>query len=329
MPSNLIERVHTPAFLQGIALRFASPQLVADRLAPRRRVNKQSDKYRKFGKDALYQYEASWAPGAIPNAIKTEFSEDSYFAMIRKLRHQLLDTEVRNADDDLDLRNLYTERVMLALRIAREARVATLFTTSANYAGSHVITKAGAAEWDAAGVINTVQPITDLEALIAVITQDAFVGRGDLSVAIPDQVMNKAIRHNSAIRDYFKYTTGGVLTSDILAALLGVKEVIVVQGQAVAAGPQNAALDIITGITTTYLWGDNVWVGVAGGALNTEYTFAQSFNWAEETGGADVQIRQYRMADEGQEGDWIESKEAIDEKIVANFAGGVIKNALA
>ena len=329
MPPNLIERVHTPAFLQGIALNFPTPQLIADRVAPRRRVNKQSDKYRKFGKDALYQYESTWAPGAIPNAIKTELSEDQYFAELRKLRHQLLDTEVRNADNDIDLRTLYTERVTAAIRIAREQRVANLFRTAGNYPGGNVITKAGAAEWDAAGVINTVQPITDLENIIGAVSDSALVSRDMLTVVIPEQVFRKALRHNSAIRDYFKYTQGGVMTQDILAALLGVREVVVAVGQAVAPGVQNAGTDIITGITTTYLWGDDVWVGVAEGVLDTEYTFAQSFNWTEETGGQEIQIRQYRSADEGQELDWIEAKEAIGEKIVANFAGGLIKNTLA
>lgn len=330
MPSNLIERVHTPAFLQGIALGFPTPLFLADRLAPRTPVTKQSDKYRKFGKDGMYQYEATWAPGSIPNAIKSELSDDSYFAQIRKLRHPLLDSEVNNADDDLPLRTLYTERTTLALRIAREARVATLFTTAANILTANVLTKAGGAEWDAAGIINTVQPITDIEAQIALVTASAMVSRSQLTVVIPEQVMNKTIRHNSAIRDYYKYTTGGVTTAEVLAVLLGVKEVLIAQAQTAGSGPQNAASDIITGITTTYLWGDNVWIGVAAaGAADTEYSFARSFNWKVETGGQELQVRQYRMADEGQEGDWIETKEAIDEKVVANFAAGLIVNTLA
>jgi len=329
MPSNLVERVHTPVFLQGIALGFQTPQFLADRLAPRVTVAKQSDKYRKFGKDGMYQYESTWSPGAIPNAIKSEISDDTFFAKIRKLRHQLLDAEIHNVDD-LELRELYTERTTLALRIAREARVATLFTTAANILTANVLTKGGGAEWDAAGIINTVQPITDLEAQIALVSASAMVSRGQLTVVIPEQVMNKAVRHNAAIRDYYKYTTGGVTTPEILASLLGVKEVLLAQAQTAGSGPQNAALDIITGITTTYLWGDNVWIGVAAaGAADTEYSFARSFNWTAETGGQELQVRQYRMADEGQEGDWIETKEAIDEKIVANFAAGLIVNALA
>ena len=330
MASNLVERVHTPAFMQGIALNFRTPQFIADKISPRTRVTKQSDKYRRFGKDGLYAVENTWAPGAIPNAITTELSDDTYYALIRKLRHQLLDSELNNQDDDLDLRTMYTERTTLAMRVSREARVAALFTTAANYPGANVTTKAGGSEWDAAGVINTTTPIDDLEATIEVVAASSLVSRADLSVVIPENVLSKTLRHNSAVRDYYKYTAGGVLTADILQSLLGVKEVLTPATQYVGSGPKNAANDIITGITTTYLWGDNVWVGVVapenGG--NDEYSFSRSFNWTAETGGQELQIRQYRMADEGQEGDWIEGKEAIDEKIVASFAGGLIKNVL-
>lgn len=328
MPDSLIERVHQATFLTNLALQFPTPEFIADIVSPRIVVGKQSNKYRKFGKDTFYQVDSTWSPGAIPNAVKTELSSDSYFAEERKLRHPLLDSELTNEDADLNLRTMYTETVTRVVRIAREARVAALFTTAANYPGANVITKAGGSSWDDVGVINTVQPITDIEALITQVSQSAFTGRSAISVVIPELVMNLAIRHNSAIRDYFKYTTGGVTTAEVLAALLGVREVLIAREQTAGAGPQNAANDIITGITTTYLWGDTVWAGVRGSENSQDYTFSRTFNWDAATGGQELEIREYRMADEGQEGNWIEGKEAVDEKIVASFAAGIVVNTL-
>lgn len=328
MPDNLIERVHQPAFLTDISLRYPTPEFLADVISPRKVVKKQSNKYRKFGKDTFYQIDSTWSPGAIPNGIKTELSSDQYFAEERKLRHPLLDSELKNEDDDLDLVTEYTETTTRAMRIAREARVAAQFTTAANYPGGNVITKAGGSTWNDVGIINTVQPITDMEAIISVVSQSAMTGRAGLTVVIPEDTMNKAIRHNSAIRDYFKYTAGGVTTAEILAELLGVREVLVARAQTAGAGAQNANNDIITGITTTYLWGDDVWIGVRGSENSNDYTFSRTFNWTEATDGQELRISQYRMADPGQEGSWIEGKEAVDEKIVASFAGGVIKNTL-
>jgi hypothetical protein len=61
------------------------------------------------------------------------------------------------------------------------------------------------------------------------------------------------------------------------------------------AGPEVADSDVVTGFTTTYLWGDTVWVGLINERQNqNEPTFARSFNWTAETGGQERQIRQYR-----------------------------------
>jgi hypothetical protein len=108
MPDNLIERVHQPQFLTDLALRYPTPEFLADILSPRKVVRKQSNKYRKFGKDTMYQVDSTWSPGGIPNAVRTELSTDTYFAEERKLRHPLLDSEVANEDDDLDLVTEYT-----------------------------------------------------------------------------------------------------------------------------------------------------------------------------------------------------------------------------
>jgi hypothetical protein len=326
---GVIERVHTPAFLQGVAVNFKKPDLIADRVAPRKRVDKQTNYYHVFGKDAYNTYDSTWAPGAIPNVIKTEMSKDQYFAQIRKLRHPLLDAELVNSDQDFDLRVLYTERATYATMLAREKRVATLFTTSSNYPGGNVITKsAGTTDWTAAGVINTVQPITDIEALIQVVRSSSLYPRNLLTVVIPENVFDLGIRNNSAIRDYYKYTMGGVITPDLWASLLGVKEVIISSGYSAGPGPANIALDIVSGITTTYLWGKNVWIGVIDPS-DMGLSFAKTFWWAPETGGQEFQIAQYRMPDPGQEGSYIECKESVDEKIIASLAGGLIVQAIA
>jgi hypothetical protein len=95
----------------------------------------------------------------------------------------------------------------------------------------------------------------------------------------------------------------------------------------VVNGPEIEGADVLTGYTPTYLWGDTVWVGLlADGDQQMNPGFARSFNWTAGTNGQEREVRQYRTADEGQEGDWIEVKEAIDEKIVYADAGYVIRN---
>lgn len=326
LADNRVVAVQTPRFLQTFALGFRPRELIADRLAPIIPVEDQTGKYRIFGKDQFFEYEGLWAPGTIPNEIEAEMSSDTYFALIRKLRTRLLDTVERAQDADVRLRQRKTRLVTNAIAIGREARVARLLTTSTNYSASHITTKGGGAEW------NTVPAsvLTDLRASIAKVEDDAQVDAGELTVVIPTQVWRGAVESNTNILDLIKYSERGVVTRELLATLLGVRDVIIGRSAVTAGGPK-AGTDIVTGYTTTYLWGDTVWVGLAdpdAGDDEEVPAFARSFNWREETGGQQIQIRQYRHMDEGAETDWIEAKQAMDEKITYKDAGAIIVNTL-
>jgi hypothetical protein len=327
MPDR-VTRVHTPAFLQRVSLGFQNREFSADRLNPRVPVGNQSDKYRVWGKNKLIVHKADWAPGTIPNAIEIRWSEDTFYAGIRKLRTLLLDTELRNADSDLDLVTNATETVTDAIALAREKRVADLYTAAATYPGANVITKSGGAEWDQAAVADE-QVFTDIIALGSIIADASLVPLSQLTVAIPEPVYRLAMMRNTALLDTIKYTQTAVVTWDLLAAAFGVKNVIPLTAVSAGTGPEVEGADVITGYPTTYLWADNVWIGLVNeGANQRQPTFARGFNWRAESGNQDRQIRRYRAEDEGREGDWIECKEAIGEKVVYSSAGGVIKNTL-
>lgn len=329
MATNRVERVHTTTYLRDYAIGLRPTGLIADRIAPPVRVAKQSDKYRVFGKNVLIDRTGAteWHPGTIPNAIDTRWSDATYYAKLHKLRQLLLDHEVANADSDLNLRMSYTEFVVTALEIAREARVAALFTTAANYSAGNVITKAGGQEWN----VVPANVLPDLDSAITKAKQGAFRLARELTVVIPDTVFDQSVKRNSAVLDAIKYTERGVATEDILANLLGVREVIIGAAQKVAAGPETPDADVITGYTATQIWTDTVWVGyVNPDAADNPVapTFARSFNWAAGTDNQLRRTREYRTADEGQEGDWIEVTEAFDEKITFKDAGAIIVNTL-
>jgi hypothetical protein len=247
MADNQVSRVSTPAFLQVLTVGFQPMGLVADRVSPRIPVTVQSAKYRIFGKNNLLIRKADWHPGTIPNAIETRWSSDQFYVETYKLRELLLDQErVNNNSVALngiaDLEGVYTQNVTNNIFLAREARIAAMFTNSANYPGAKVI-------------------------------------------------------------------IAGAMTA--------------------GSGLEIAGSDVITGYTTSYAWLDNVWAGlIADGQNDMIPAFSRTFNWTAATGGQVRQTRVYRTADEGQQADWIEVQEAVDEKIVYSAAGGVIKNTL-
>ncbi|HVX39608.1 MAG TPA: hypothetical protein VHB25_08545 [Gemmatimonadaceae bacterium] len=329
LTQDRVSRVHQPAFLQSVAIGFSNPLLIAERICPTIGVAKQSDLYRVFGRDTLRTHETRWAPGTVPNAITARWSSDSYFCELRKLRIALTDAERNNSDNDLDLEAKYTEKVTNAIDVGREKRVADMFTTAANYSASHKIAKAGGSEYDQAAVLSTAQIILDLQTVASAIAKDAIVPSSMLSVVIPQPVYDAAVKNNTAILDRIKYTQTGVVTTDLLRALLDVKEVIIAQAMYTGSGPETADSDVISAYVPTYLWGDSMWVGLVNAGENEGVPwFARTFRWNGETSGADRQTRVYRDSDEGTEQDWIEVKEARSEKLSFADAGGLITNCL-
>jgi hypothetical protein len=215
-----------------------------------------------------------------------------------------------------------------ALQLSREKRVADLFTASGTYPGGNVITKAGGAEWDQAAVADE-QPFTDIITLGGTVADSAMVPMSSLTAVIPEVVYRTTLMRNTALLDTIKYTQRGIVTPDLLAGAFGLREVIIAAAFGAGVGPEIEGADLITGVTTVPLWGDNVWIGLVNeGANDMVPTFARTFTWRAATGGQDRQVRTYRMPDEGQEGDYIEVKAAEGEKVVYSAAGGVIKNTL-
>lgn len=322
-----MERVinaHTPEYLQGFSIGISPRGLVADRLAPVVRVDNQSDKYRKWTAESFIAHDTLWAPGTVPKEIRSSYSNDQFFSKLHKLRHPLLDQEKKNADADLKLEMRYTKVTTTAVAIAREVRVAALAQNQANYLGGLVVTKAGGAEWDSVPA----NVIEDLKKMLSDVADSIKAPISELSVVIPEYVFRKTIQHNANVLDRIRYSQLGVVTADLLVAILGCREVILPAVQ--TATLPNATADLTT-LTTANLWADNVIVAKLGaeGGTDDEPAWMYSFNWEAGTGGQRRRVRIYRAADEGVEADYVEVSEAMDEKQTMNQAAGIIRNVLA
>lgn len=333
MADTVVSRVSIPSYLQPLTIGFTPRGLIADTVSVRTRVLKQSDRYRVYGKNQLIERESRWFPGMIPNAIESRWSEDSYYADYSVLRHPLYDAELANNNvperGGIDLEGKYTQTTTMAIAIARERRIADLFTTAANYNAGHVITKAGGTEYDVAGMGGS-KVVDDLEIIIGKVVDDAMVPASMVSLVVPEVVWRQAFKRNAEFIDTIKYSERAVITEELVAQKLGIREVLHALASSAGPGPEVAGSDVISGYTTTYLWGDTIWAGVRGDADGVDMyaPFTRSFNWEPGTNGQPREVRRYRMADEGQRGDWIEVAEAIDDqKIVFKDAGAVIKNA--
>src|SRR5258705_12862537 len=122
MAESIRTPVLVPALLNGLARQFRAQNMVADRVAPVRDVDFEIGKYTVYGKDDLYQVDNTYAHGAIPNAITSRESEDTFSAELRVIRHSLLDRDKnpRRPGGQTRERRI-TNKVTLATMIGREA----------------------------------------------------------------------------------------------------------------------------------------------------------------------------------------------------------------
>lgn len=238
--------VHIDQVLTNISMGFQNNGMVGDVLFPEVRVRKQSDLYYTFGREGWLPTDDQRAPGSRTVEIPgLAVSTTPYFCNEYALQIPVTDEERENADaplnPDRDGTNLVTDKLMLM----RERRIQLKVTATANYASGHSTTLAGGNQWSAYA---TSVPIADLKAGIRQIHSVLFM---EPNVAIiPYQVMSILEDHPDFI-ERIKYSQAGIITAEIIAAVVGIQR-IVVPGIGFNSGVPGGAA------TFGYLWGKDV-----------------------------------------------------------------------
>ncbi|MBB5351350.1 hypothetical protein HNR46_001586 [Haloferula luteola] len=181
--------------------------------------------------------------------------------------------------------------------------------------GGGVPSSSPGTKWDAAGG----DPIGDIKAAREVIHDNCGL---DPNVAIiPRDVFNILIELDQ-IRDKYKYTQGGNITAQILAAILQVDRVVV------AGTVKNAAAEG-QAISVAKVWGDSVVLAHVSATLDLESpSFGRTFAWSGYTGakGGEIAVMSYR---ENNPPALIHQlKHDVDEKIAAAACGYHLSNVL-
>lgn len=312
--------VHIDKVLTQISLGFPNNGMVGDVLFPTVRVRKQSDLYYEFGREHWLPEDEYRAPGTPAIEIPgLEVSTNPYFAREYALAIPVTDEERQNADSPLDPDRDGTELVTNKLMLRRELRIKDMATTAANYNANHTVTLAGTDQWS--DLANS-DPIGDVKAGIRQIHSALFV---EPNVGIfPYEVMSILEDHPDFIQR-IQYSQVGVLTADLIAALMGLGK-IVVPGLGYNSG--------VPGGTETlgYLWGKDVilaWVSSPG---MKKPNFGYEFNWRYPSGREMVADR---WREESRGADIIRVRRRYDLKFIAvdgagkSVAGYLIKAAVA
>jgi hypothetical protein len=312
---------HIDKVLTNISVAWPNNGYVGEALFPGVNVNKQSDKYYVFGREAWAPENDLRAPGSIANEVPgLALSLDTYYCQEHALQIPVTDEERENIDSPLAPDRDATELVTSKILLGREVAMKNLVTTAANYGSGLSTTLVGTQQWS--DYVNS-DPIANMRAAKAAIHARIFV---EPNVAIiPYQVMTVLEDHPDFI-ERIKYSERGIVTSELIASIIGVQKIIVP-----GIGINSAALG--QPVSLGYLWGkDVVFAYVPPRAGLRIAAFGYEFTWHGQV------VDRWR--EEPRKSDLIRVSRAYDLKLVAQgdpgtadagkaIAGYVIKAAVA
>ena len=307
--------VHVNAPLTNISVAWIQDQseFIADRVFPEVPVNKQSDRYFQYDK-------ANWFRAkALKRAPSTEsagsgFPLDNtphYFCDVYAFHMDVDDDTRANADAAIDVDRDATEFVSRDLVLKREITWAATYFASSTWTGSSTGSDVTPSTlWDAAGST----PIEDLRTQLRSVKKNT--GFRANKVTMGDPVWDTLQDHPDFL-ERIKYTQVAIVSTGLLASVLGVDEVLV--GGAVQNTAAEGAADALS-----FLFDNDVLVSYAPArpGLMTP-TAGYTFMWNGRVGGS-MRVLRFRM--EHLKSDRIEGEMAYDQKLVAADMGAFLLN---
>lgn len=297
--------------LTNLGRQYRPKGLIADQIAPRIPVQKESGKYRVWEPRDFF---AADVDALVPDRAETKeiaptLSTEPYLTEEYALKVSVSRREMDNTDDIIGLRQGKTNAVQDQLALQREVRVATRLQKVAN-GGQLNLGAAPSVNWD--------QDTATIETDIKLGKEAIYDAIGDegTHLILPYKVAN-AVAIQQDIRDILKYTVNGqqILEAGdlILPAKLWGLTVVVPRARRVtnAEGATNAFADV---------WGDSPRIVTVGPASLEMPSTIQTF------------VARALQVDTWQEDDprveYIRPSEVLDERVTAPDSGYEIRNVL-
>ncbi len=155
--------VHIPSAMPNFASGFRNEPPIADMVAPPLLSNKQTDKYFQYAKEDAFQRALPMgaSEGSQVGELTPRLSNSSFTAIERALAGFVSTQLEANADAPLKILQATTKRVLNALTIERELRVANLALTGANLDSSVVTTLLNTFQWNGGSASDPVKNLHD------------------------------------------------------------------------------------------------------------------------------------------------------------------------
>lgn len=324
MPQPTRGDVHVNAPLTNLSIAYMQSQdmFVSNNVFPNIPVSKQSDLYYIYDREFWFRSEAQERAPSTPSAGGGYgLSTDSYSASVIAI-HKDIDDQIRaNADAVLNMDRDAMEYVTQQMLLKRDIDWATNYFVTGLWTNDYdgVAAAPGVNEflqWDQSGST----PIEDIRA--EVINVARATGRRPNVLVLGADVWS-VLQDHADFLERIKYTQRGIVTTDLLAAVLGLDRVVV------AWGVQNTANENATG-SYDFIFGKNallVHSASSPSILTPSAGYTFSWNGYLGAGPQGNRIKRFRMDDLNS--DRIEGEMAYDQKLVAADLGAFFEDAVA
>lgn len=231
--------------LTNVAQGYKQPDFVGGSLFPQVPVSLRAGKIITFGKEDFMLYNSARAPGENTKRIQFGYS-GSNFALVDYSLEGAVPIEVYQEGNNgangwsIDHMAMAIKKVSSIMALRLEKAQADLARTAGNYGSSNKVTLSGTSQWsDYSGTSN---PISTIETAKEAIR--AATGKRPNTMVMGAAVLAK-LRAHPVIVDRLKYTGRDVATTEILASLFGVSQVLV--GDAIYSNDAGTAFSDVWG----------------------------------------------------------------------------------
>jgi len=309
-PTRSDVHVNKPLTMISIAYIQRAKDFIASQVFPNVPVEKQSDRYFSYPKSFWLKSQAQRrAPGT--ESAGSGFAIDNtpnYFADVWAVHKDIDDQTAQNADGPLSLQRDSTLFVTQQQLLRKELHWTAKYLTTGIWQGDPSGDFTPANLWDTANGL----PITDIDSEKRKIkSQTGYLP--NTFVAADDVFF--AMKNNASILDRIKYTQRGIVTEDLLAALLQLDKFLV--SQAVQDTSSEAQTDSYGFITSNS--GLLVFANPTPSIMQPSGGYTFSWKGLFGAGADGGRISSFRM--ENLKSDRIEGEMAWDQKLVGADLG--------
>ena len=299
MPNPRASDVHIDKAITNVAIRYSNTQFVAEQVAPRLTVEKESDKYFTFTKGDWFRDEADddRQPGTRAPRGGFDLSNDNYALKEIAQASAVPDRIANNADRPLRPFEDASRWCSQMVNLRKERRCASTLFAASTWGTDKTVDNA----WS--DFVNS-DPATDIAVGKDTVMQNTGVTPNRLLIG---QEVFKYLRMHPDALDRFKHTQTGILNQAQVAQWLDVDQIII--GTAIVNTAAKGAAD-----SMSYIWGKNALLMYVTGAPSiSEPSAAYIFQKAG--------VRTKRFREEAEEQDVVEVQHLVDIKRTATDCG--------